>query len=427
MVIERELREMDQIKSVCVSHAEQKITLELEDGQEVTENELMDRVKQHGYRIAHKPEKHKRKESINWGRIGGIFVIVIAVYLLLDKTGLLRFSPSSAEPSSLIAVFTIGLIASVSSCTAVVGGLLAAVSSHVSKTQAQLSAAQRFRPHIFFNIGRVVGFGVFGAMIGLLGSAVQLSSTANGVFILIVAALMIVIGINLLNLFPVPVVSMPKWLAHKVHDLSESKSPVAPMVLGAMTFFLPCGFTQSMQLFALSLQDPLQGAIIMVVFALGTMPALLGIGKMTTSFSGKKLKEITMAAGVLVLVLGLSNSVNGLTLLGINPSFSFASVADATASKQVAGKQIVKMNVTDRGSYEPNVITVTEGIPVEWQIFGADFLGCANTLILPAFNVQTFIKPGANVVNFTPTKTGKFTFSCSMGMIRGTMIVTPKQ
>ncbi|NQV12343.1 sulfite exporter TauE/SafE family protein [Candidatus Uhrbacteria bacterium] len=427
VVIERELRALDKVKSVDVSHASQQIKIELAGNERVTADEITQKISKHGYRVANKEENQKKKEAINWARIGGVAVIVFGVYLFLDKIGILRFSPTSAEPAGLFAVFTVGLIASVSSCTAVVGGLIAAVSSHVSKTQDGMSAKERFRPHLFFNIGRIAGFGVFGALIGWLGSAIQLSSWANGVFILAIAILMIVLGVNLLNLFPVPVVKMPKWLAHKVHDLSESKSPVAPMALGASTFFLPCGFTQSMQLFALSLQDPFQGAMIMTVFALGTAPALLGIGRMTSVFSGKKLKEITSVAGILVLVLGFSNSLNGLTLLGINPTISFVNASEVAQVKVTSGVQKISMNVTDRGSYDPNVLSVQVGIPVEWSIFGADFLGCANTLVLREFGVQSFINPGPNMVKFTPTKTGKFTYSCSMGMIRGTMVVTPKQ
>ena len=83
------------------------------------------------------------------------------------------------------------------------------------------------------------------------------------------------------------------------------------------------------------------------------------------------------------------------------------------------------MDVTSRGSYEPNVIQVQEGLPVDWRITGADFMGCADTLILPAFGVNERLQTGPNLVQFTPTKTGTYTFSCSMGMIRGTMIVNP--
>ena len=233
-------------------------------------------------------------------------------------------------------------------------------------------------------------------------------------------------GINLLDLFPTPVIGMPKWLAHKVHDLAESNDPKAPVVLGALTFFLPCGFTQSMQLFALTLGNPLSSGMVMAVFALGTAPILLGIGSATAYASGATLKKVTQAAGVIVLILGISNVTNGMALLGFSPGNAFASpeLSEDIDLSIVNGRQQIEMDVTSRGSYEPSTLTVQVGTPVDWKINGADFMGCADTLILSAFGVNERLKTGANLVQFTPTKTGRYTFSCSMGMIRGTMIVT---
>jgi len=165
--------------------------------------------------------------------------------------------------------------------------------------------------------------------------------------------------------------------------------------------------------------------MVMAVFALGTAPVLFGIGGLTATASGKTLRKMTYAAGLIVLALGLSNAMNGLALFGINPETAFAKPAPVRVLNVVDGKQYIQMEVTEYATYAPNTLTVQEGVPVEWSIFGADFMGCANTLILPAFKVNAFIKPGMNTVRFTPTKAGRYTFSCSMGMVRGTMIVQP--
>ncbi|MCR4278844.1 MAG: sulfite exporter TauE/SafE family protein [bacterium] len=425
VIIERELARQEGITSAIVSHNKHTLELETENDHEFTSLQLTEILSPHGYTIGNKDkEKYHGKEKINWKRMGGILVLIIATYLVLDRTGIFRLSQSSAEPASLISVFVIGLIASISSCTAVVGGLVAAVASAVAKDQETFSKLERFRPHILFNVGRVVGFAFFGMLIGLLGSVIQLNTTLNGFFVIFIALLMIVIGINLLDLFPTPVIAMPKRLAHKVHDLAESKNPKAPLVLGAMTFFLPCGFTQSMQLYALTLGNPWQAGLVMAVFAFGTMPVLLGIGGMTSFASGKILKRMTFVAGLIVLVLGINNARSGLTLIGFNPANAFAKAEPPAKLNIINGKQFIQMEITEYGTYSPDVLTVVQGTPVEWSIFGGKYLGCANTLVLPAFGVNTYIKSGINTVRFTPTKAGRFTFSCSMGMIRGTMIVT---
>ena len=180
-----------------------------------------------------------------------------------------------------------------------------------------------------------------------------------------------------------------------------------------------------MQLFALSTGDPRASAMIMGVFALGTIPALLGIGAITSSAKGASLKKMTFAAGIIVIVLGISNVSNGFAILDIGSVFTSSAQAGAPTSIVEGAEQVVKMDVTEYGTYQPSTLTVTEGVPVRWEITGGEFLGCANTLVMRAFGVNERIQTGKNIVKFTPTKTGSFTFSCSMGMIRGTMNVIP--
>ena len=421
VIIERSLKKLPGVKKVSVSV--KKHTLEIEGEKELSLADIRPHIKQHGYDISYN-RKLEQKVKIKWSRVLGWGIVVFSLYYILSNMGLLTFGPSTTDPAGWAAVFIIGLVASVSSCTAVVGGLVVAISSQIAKTQQHATKSQRLRPHLYFNIGRLIGFAIFGALIGLLGSVLQLNTTMNGFFVVLVAAIMIVLGANLLNLFPSNAFRMPKKLAHKIHDLSESDDPKAPMFLGALTFFLPCGFTQSMQLYALSLQDPFQAAMVMFIFALGTLPALLGIGSMAALSSGKKLSRITTIAGVLVLILGISNAVSGAALLGFNVDTVFAKTESAQGSIITNGKQYIQMEVTDSFTYAPDVLRVEKNVPVEWNIFGGKFLGCANTLVSPGLGINTYIRSGMNTIRFTPTRAGKFTFSCSMGMIRGTMIVT---
>lgn len=421
-VIEREVKKMRGVSGVVVSHTQQ--TLCITSDCNIQGSDVSELIGKYGYGLSNKPNKSNRSRQIDWKKVGGTLLIVLAVYYLLSKLGILTYSPSTSEPAGLFAVLVIGLIASVSSCTAVIGGLVVAVSSQMAKSQKNLSATLRLKPHIYFNLGRLVGFAGFGALIGLIGSSIELSPSLNGVFVLLIAVFMILLGVNLLEVFPTSVVSTPKWISHKIHDLAESKNPLAPMLLGALTFFLPCGFTQSMQLYALSLQDPIQASLVMTVFALGTLPALLGIGSFTSFSSGKTLSKITKVAGAFVLVLGISNAVNGATLMGFNPSAVFAQADSEYVPVVTGGTQYIQMEISEQLEYVPDVLTVQKGIPVEWHVYGGEFLGCANTIVSPGLGISEFIKPGINMIKFTPEKVGKYTFSCSMGMFRGTMIVT---
>lgn len=422
IILERELRTIPGVERVVASHNAGEVVLTVSDGARVTAADLTRAASDHGYRFS----ETAARPRFAWSRLAVAVGVVAILYFVLDRLGVLRFSPDVSATAGYGAVFLVGLVAAFSSCTAVVGGLIAAVSARHAHRHGSETLEKKMRPHLLFNLGRAIGFAGFGALVGLLGSVLQLSSTANGILVAVVAVLMIGLGIQLMEIFPKGTVALrpPKWLSHRIHDLADSDKPWVPLVLGALTFFLPCGFTQSMQLYAMSTGDPLQAALVMLVFVLGTTPALLGIGYVTSAAKGLTLRRLTQAVGAFVVVLGLTNVVNGATLLGVVvPQSSGTDVMDALQA--VNGEQIIEMEVTSAGTYAPNVIRVKEGIPVRWDIYGAEFMGCANTLVLPAFHVQENLQPGFNEVNFTPTKSGKFTFSCSMGMVRGTMIVEP--
>lgn len=350
-----------------------------------------------------------------WRLLWGLAAVVIA-YAVLRLSGFLSFSPQVAGATDLGAVFVIGLVAALSSCTAMVTGLVAAVSS------TQISA----RAHAFFNLGRLLGFAGFGALVGLLGQVLRLSSFANGLMVMAIAVFMATLGIHLMGLLPPRMwfFAPPKRLTSAIASLSTSKSPIIPLVLGALTFFLPCGFTQAMQLYALSTGSPAQAAIIMFVFALGTLPSLVGIGLLTSSVSGLTKQRLNYVVGAVVIALGIANLQNGATLLGSTAFVPHTQTVFAAPTLLPDGSQRVEMEVTAQG-YSPSTIDVVAGRPVTWDVYGTDQLGCASTLVAPTFQIDEQIKPGFNEIHFTPPDAGTFVFSCSMGSVRGTMVVHP--
>lgn len=84
----------------------------------------------------------------------------------------------------------------------------------------------------------------------------------------------------------------------------------------------------------------------------------------------------------------------------------------------------VMMKVTPTG-YEPSVIHVNKGVPVELVIDNPlNNNSCLSTFEIPVFNIKNVeLKMGTTHLSFTPDKTGTFTFSCGMQMYKGTIIV----
>lgn len=353
--------------------------------------------------------------------VGGIALILVALYLILKSFGLLPDSFGVSDSMSYGFVFIIGLIAAVSTCMAVTGGLLVTVAARYAETHPQLTPHQMFKPHLYFNLGRVVSYGVLGGVVGAVGSVIGISVKATSVITIIASAVMILLGFQMLHLFPLLrrlQVTMPKFIAHRIHDASGNGKSAAPFFLGAATFFLPCGFTQALQLYVLSQGDWQTGAITMFVFSLGTLPALMSISLLSSFTKGLFHQYFVKIAGVLVVLVGLFSINNGLAALGLplSPRVWFSRPVAVNLVQVAEGKQVVDMKV-EGFDYYPHQFKVAAGVPVEWRIDGRGATGCAQVITIPKLRiVERLKKSGITTISFTPQSSGVLEFSCTMGM-----------
>ncbi|MSU55292.1 MAG: hypothetical protein EXS46_02000 [Candidatus Taylorbacteria bacterium] len=243
----------------------------------------------------------------------------IFLFVLLQKMGVVNLINTGTM--SYGTAFVIGIVASLSSCMAVVGGLLLSMSATFAKE------GDKWRPQLFFHGSRLVSFFVLGGVIGALGSAFQLSTFATFALSFTIGIVMLMLGVNLLDVFPKLKrfgFYMPKFISSKTFGLAKINHTMTPLLLGAATFFLPCGFTQSMQVYALGTGSFWAGALTMLSFALGTLPVLAIL-----SFSSSGVKDsrysgaFFKSAGLIVIMFAILNIVNSLVIVGlIRPVFN---------------------------------------------------------------------------------------------------------
>lgn len=281
--------------------------------------ELTKYIEKDGYTLALEKKKHEARWRDLFLAIP-IVALIATAFILLQYAGLVDLI--NAEQVSYPVAFVIGLVASVSSCLAVVGGLLLSVAANYAKSE------RKVKPQLYFHIGRLVTFFVLGGAIGMLGSAFSLSTAATVTLSIIIGIVMLILGVNLLDVFPAArklQFFMPKFLTHQSAKVKSIEHDAAPLLIGASTFFLPCGFTQSMQLYTLSTGDFLTGALTMFVFALGTLPvlALISVTSMKLG-KGKTGSVFFKTAGLLVILFALLNILNALVAAGyVPPLFTF--------------------------------------------------------------------------------------------------------
>lgn len=282
-------------------------------------DELTALVKDNGYTIS----IEKQIQKANWSdfKIAVPIAIGFAVlFIFLQKLGLVNLVGGGNVTYGT--AFFVGIIASLSTCMAVVGGLVLSMSATFAKE------GDKIKPQLMFHGGRIVAFFVLGGVIGALGSAFTLGTTGTFIFGLIIAIVMIILGINLLDIFPwakrlQP--SMPKFIAKRAHGISNLNHTLTPLLVGVATFFLPCGFTQSMQLYTLTTGSFLKGGLTMLSFALGTLPILAIISFSSFSIQNSKRSGVFFkSAGLIVILFALFNFINALVVIGvIPPVFNF--------------------------------------------------------------------------------------------------------
>ncbi|MEK7595863.1 MAG: sulfite exporter TauE/SafE family protein [Patescibacteria group bacterium] len=363
-----------------------------------------------------------------------IAFLVFVLYLAFNSLGFELFPSSINENMSYISVFLLGLFAATSSCMAVSGGLILALSTSYSeklaaKGQEIKGVYSKMKLPFMFNVGRVVSYTFFGAVIGLVGSFLAGVSSQIATFLMILAGIiMLITALELLGLLPDGFLRLPliKKFSNFSQDLAEKNERLAAPLLGASTFFLPCGFTQALQLYVLGRGNAVEGAFIMFLFSLGTAPALLTVGALSSFLQGAFKRYFLKFSGVIVLILGIITLRGGLSLSGVNFPLSLPSIESNTKSTVRAdnytparlenGKQIIDMRVVGY-SYFPNKFKVAKGVPVEWRIDASKAKGCAQVLTVPKLKITQYLSSASqNKIEFTPSTEGKIAFSCTMGM-----------
>jgi len=316
LLIEKKIGKLEIIKNADAVLGSKK--LYLETGTDISKDELLAKVneiiKPHGYEISLERIRHK----VNFRDLAIGFVIaavIVGIFFLIQKLGIANIL--GGKSMSFALVFLIGVVASLSSCMALVGGLVLSISSSYAKGK------DRIWPLILFHGARIIGFFLLGGAIGLIGIAFKLTPGFYFTASIVLFIVMLILGINLLDIFPFfrkLQLKMPKSLSKRITGAEKIGNKFVPLLLGILTFFLPCGFTQSMQINAMASGNFLQGGLIMLIFALGTLPVLALISFTSVKFSHSLKSGIFFkTAGFIVIFFAIFNFLSALTAAGLLP------------------------------------------------------------------------------------------------------------
>ena len=410
---ERRVREallsLPGVESAEASFLEETVTVSY-DEDTVQSSQLREAIEQLGYETV--PDRSRPVQ------IASVLIILLALYVIASHLGWTRFFnifPNIETTLSFGMLFVIGLLTGVH-CIAMCGGINLTQSTMAAQRKGSIAGS-----NLAYNAGRVVSYTVLGGIVGGIGSAISFSGALRGAVTVVVGVLMIIMALSMLGVFR-PLRRLPLHLPRGFYrKLAGRAASGSSFAIGLLNGLMPCGPLQSMQIYALSTGSIIKGALSMLLFSLGTVPLMLGLGLFSGKLNRKNAGIMLTVSALLIFVMGLHMTGNGLTVAGV--SLSPGPRNDTAVMAEYRGdRQYVKTEV-DYGSYEAFIVRA--GIPVEWTIVVPEgkLNGCNGEIVVPAFALSARLHEGENIVSFTPDRTGTIPYSCWMGMIKSSINV----
>ena len=248
----------------------------------------------------------------------------LAALTLFDPGSLCGYSHTTS--TGFLMLVGVGLLTGFSHCVGMCGPLVGAFTMRRRSAMHEVST-----PLVLYQLGRVMTYALLGATAGSVGAlAIESIRDWQGVLSITLGFFVVMLGLSLLGLLP-----LQRWLARVVparlvsrwvQNRMRSHHPAAPLALGIANGLLPCGPVYTMALLAALSGGPLQGASLMFIFGLGTLPAMLGLGFSSAMLSIRLRTQLHRIAALVAMGVGLQLALRGLALQGYLPHTSIGGV-----------------------------------------------------------------------------------------------------
>ena len=358
--------------------------------------------------------------------------------------------------NQLIVAFITGLTTGGLSCLAVQGGLMTSsleqqleqqldlqIEQEIAARRAHRSGKNRGRilahprlalPLVLFLITKLAAYTLLGFLLGALGSVLQLNAVTRAILLIAVGIFMVGNALRMFNVHPIFryfAIEPPKFITRFIRRKAKNKeSFFAPLFLGALTAFIPCGVTQAMMAVAVGTGSPLQGAALMFAFILGTSPVFFVVAYLTMQLGALLQKWFMRFVAVVLLVLGLVSVNSGLTLMGSPLSVTNMLQAAKAAQTDLASASVPQsdgvtlyLSVGNSG-YLPRLLHARAETPITLNLVTSQTYSCARSFVIPALGVEKLLpESGTETISIPAQATGTvMRFSCSMGMYTGEIV-----
>lgn len=372
------------------------------------------------------------------GIIFGLIGLLVMIFFLFRFVKGIEL-PQITQNMGYGLIFIVGLLTGFH-CIAMCGGF---VLSYTAKAAREKETPHKL--HVMYAAGKTISYTIIGALFGLLGAIITFTPKLRGIAGILAGIFLLLFGLKMLNIFP----SLRKLGFHTPSFVSKfvkksSSKTKNPLIIGLLNgLMIACGPLQALYIMAAGTGSLIEGAKVLFIFGIGTLPVMIGFAYFTSFVSSKSTTKILKASSVIVILLGLIMINNGLILTGsgydVKSMFTTVQTKNSITGNSITGNgvgelsnnvavlkdgyQEIRMEV-NRYGWKPNKFLLQKGVPVKWIIDGKEINGCNNAIQVPKYNLDFDIARGIQEIDFTPTKEGVIPWSCWMGMIPGTFIVT---
>ena len=260
--IENKLKKLNGVKAIKASFVSSNLEIEYDD-KVISLDKINEAIKSIGYEVASVNNNMSSLQFI------GIAIIVVAVYIIINNTIGFNIIPEVEEGMGYGLLFVTGIITSVH-CIGMCGGINLSQCVNHKNNQESNKKIGNIVPGLLYNGGRVISYTLVGAIVGALGSAISFNGRARGIIALFSGVFMIIIGLNMMDIFPALRKFIPKMPKIFASGIYSNKRNYGPFLIGMLNGLMPCGPLQSMQVYALGTGSALKGALSMMSFSLGT-------------------------------------------------------------------------------------------------------------------------------------------------------------
>ena len=226
------------------------------------------------------------------------------------------------ETIDYLTIISIAFIGSFGHCIGMCGGIVIAYSS--TKIDTVWDKNRQILAHILYSLGRVTTYVSYGALFGFIGSVISFSNIANGILLIIAGLVMLLVGISLSGKLKFlthieHLIQNSSWYHNNFKELLQSEFLGSFYILGLLNGLLPCGLVYFFAITAASTASATDGAIVMLIFGLSTIPTMFSLGFFIGIFRKTAIRSSMMKLAVIgVIIYGGYTIYNGFEYI-INP------------------------------------------------------------------------------------------------------------